>query len=271
MELVFAQLDRFDVLHFHTDWIHFPILHRQPWPSVTTLHGALNRADHGGLLRTYRDLPLVSISNAQRRGYDDARWVATVHHGLPRELHRPRGSPGRYLAFLGRTSPEKGLERAIAVARAADLPLRIAARTYPEERAYFVDRIEPLLRDAGRSIEFVGEIGGPAKDEFLGGAAALLFPIDWEEPFGLVMIEAMACGTPVVAWRRGSVPEVVDDGVTGFVVDDVEAAVRAVGRIGTLDREACRRTFERRFDARRMARDYVEVYTRVIERHGRAT
>lgn len=267
MEVVFADVTRFDVLHFHTDVIHFPLLRRQPCPSVTTLHGFLNETDLGPFFSTYPEVPLVSISASQRRPIDHANWIATIHHGLPRELHTCREQPGRYLAFLGRISPEKRLDLAIEIARRSGIPLKIAAKIYPEERGYYSEVILPLLEASKGFAEFVGEIGESEKDEFLGGALALLFPIDWEEPFGLVMIEAMACGTPVVAWRRGSVPEVVDDGITGFVVDDLEAAERAVERIKEIDRRICRRTFEARFDAEGMAQRYVGAYRQAIEHH----
>jgi glycosyltransferase involved in cell wall biosynthesis len=265
MELVFQDVSRFDVIHFHCDYLHFPLLRRSPHPSVTTLHGQVNPPDVGPLFGEYSDVPLVSISDSQRRPMPAARWLATVPHGLPLGLHTFREAPGEYLAFLGRTSPEKRLDRAIEIARAAGMKLKVAAKVYPEERDYFEGTLGPLHRESESFVEFLGEVGGREKDEFLGNARALLFPIDWPEPFGLVMIEAMACGTPVVAWRNGSVPEVVDDGVTGFVVESVEEAVAAVGRVDTLRRSACRETFERRFDAARMARDYVEVYRKVVE------
>jgi glycosyltransferase involved in cell wall biosynthesis len=271
MELVFADVTRFDVLHFHTDFLHFPLLRRQPWPNVTTLHGFVNAHDLGPFFQAYPDVPLVSISNSQRRPIPRANWLATVHHGLPRALHTFREKPGEYLAFLGRISPEKRLDRAIEIARRSGVPLKIAAKIYPEERAYYTEVILPLLREAGGFVDFVGEIGDSAKDEFLGGAIALLFPIAWEEPFGLVMIEAMACGTPVIAWQCGSIPEVVADGSTGFIVDQIDAAVQAVQRIKDIDRRTCRRVFEERFDATRMAEEYVEVYRRAIERHQRRT
>ena len=189
-----------------------------------------------------------------------ANWQATVYHGLPRNLHTFREWPGDYLAFLGRISPEKRLDRAIEIARRTGRKLKIAAKIYPEERDYYTQTIEPLLHASWPFVEFLGEIGGREKDEFLGNAYALLFPIDWPEPFGLVMIEALACGTPVIAWRCGSVPEVITDGVTGFVVDSLEQAVQAVDRIADLSRRACRSAFEERFDMARMARDYLEVY-----------
>jgi glycosyltransferase involved in cell wall biosynthesis len=265
MELVFQDTSRFDLVHFHSDYLHFPLLRRNPCASVTTVHGALHAPDIGPVLAEYREIPLVSISNAQRRPLPDARWQATVPHGLPRGLHTFVETRGDYLAFLGRISPEKRLDRAIAIAERAGMKLKVAAKIYAEETGYFRTEIEPLLKRSRSFVEFVGEIGGQDKDEFLGNARALLFPIDWAEPFGLVMIEALACGTPVVAWRNGSVPEVVEEGVTGFVVESVEEAARAVARVSSLDRRACRRSFEERFEAARMAQDYVDVYRRLVE------
>jgi glycosyltransferase involved in cell wall biosynthesis len=263
MELVFRDVSRFDVIHFHCDYLHLPLLRRCPCPSVTTLHGRLHAADLAPLLSEHREVPLVSISNDQRRPLPEANWQATVYHGLPRDLHSLRERPGDYLAFLGRMSPEKRVDRAIEIARRSGMKLKIAAKIYPEERAYFQDTIEPLLRESKRWVEFVGEVGGRRKDEFLGNARALLFPIDWPEPFGLVMIEAMACGTPVIGWRNGSVPEVITEGVSGFVVDGIEDAVRAVGRVADLSRRACRDAFTERFDVARMAEEYLRVYRRV--------
>jgi glycosyltransferase involved in cell wall biosynthesis len=265
MELVFADVSRFDVIHFHCDYLHLPLLRRQPCASVTTLHGELHLPDLGALFGEYADVPLVSISDEQRRPLPRANWRATVHHGLPRDLHTFKEGPGAYLAFLGRISPEKRLDRAIDIARQAGMPLKVAAKIYHGERAYFHQTIEPLLHESRSFVEFIGEVGGRDKDEFLGNAHALLFPIDWAEPFGLVMIEAMACGTPVIAFRNGSVPEVITDGVTGFVVDSVEDAVEAVGRVAWLNRRTCRAVFEERFDAARMARDYLDVYRRLVE------
>lgn len=264
MELVFDDVSRFDVIHFHTDYLHFPLLRRYPSPSVTTLHGRLHVPDLGALFAEYRDVPLISISNDQRRPIPDANWQATVYHGLPRGLHTFQERSGDYLAFLGRMSPEKRVDRAIRIARLAGMRLKIAAKIYPEERGYFHEIIEPLLHESKAFVEFIGEVGGQAKDEFLSNAYAMLFPIDWPEPFGLVMIEALACGTPVIAWKKGSVPEIIDDGVTGFVVESVEDAAEAVGRIAWLERAACRKAFEDRFDAGRMARDYVDVYRRLV-------
>jgi glycosyltransferase involved in cell wall biosynthesis len=270
VELVAREADRFDVVHFHLDYIHFPTVGHLPCPTVTTLHGRLYPPDEGALFDASAYVPLVSISDAQRRPVPRANWVATVYHGMPFETHTFREGPNSCLAFLGRVSPEKGLDRAVEIARRVGLPLRVAAKIYPEERAYYEQVIGPLLR-ASPWVEFVGEVGGAAKDAFLGGASALLFPIDWEEPFGLVMIEAMACGTPVVAFRRGSVPEVVTDGLTGFVVDDVAAAVEAVRDAAALDRRACRRAFAARFGVGRMADDYLGVYRRLADGEGRST
>ena len=265
MELIFDDVSRFDVIHFHTDYLQFPLLRQQPCPNVTTLHGHPHAPDLKPLFDEYSEMPLVSISDSQRRPIPNANWQATVYHGLPRHLHSLRDGAGSYLAFLGRISPEKRVDRAIAIALQARMPLKIAAKIYPEEQAYFRQSIEPLLERSRDWVEFIGEIGGRDKDEFLGNAHALLFPIDWPEPFGLVMIEAMACGTPVVAWRNGSVPEVIDDGTTGFVVESVDDAVQAVARVPSLCRRTCRRVFEERFDAARMAREYVEVYRRVAQ------
>jgi glycosyltransferase involved in cell wall biosynthesis len=263
MELVFEDVSRFDVIHFHCDYLQFPLLRRHPCASVTTLHGQLHAPDLGPFFAEYPDAPIVSISNDQRRPVPGANWQATIYHGLPRDLHTYRERPREYLAFLGRMSPEKRVDRAIEIARRAGMKLKIAAKIYPEERAYFQQTIEPLLHESQSWAEFIGEVGGGAKDEFLGNASALLFPIDWPEPFGLVMIEAMACGTPVIAWRNGAAPEVVMDGVTGFVVESIGEAVQAVGRVSNLSRRDCRQMFEERFDAARMAREYVEVYRRL--------
>jgi glycosyltransferase involved in cell wall biosynthesis len=264
MELVFQDVSRFDVIHFHCDYLHFPLLRRHPCPSVTTLHGRLHTPDLQSLFEEYVEVPLVSISNDQRRPIPWANWQATVYHGLPRGLHPFRKRPGDYLVFLGRISPEKRLDRAIAIACQAGKRLKVAAKIYPEDRDYFKQTIEPLLHKSRSWVEFIGEVGGQEKDDLLGNALALLFPIDWPEPFGLVMIEALACGTPVIAWRNGSVPEVIEDGATGFVVDSVEEAAQAVGRVASLSRHTCRRVFEERFDAARMAQDYVEVYRRLV-------
>jgi glycosyltransferase involved in cell wall biosynthesis len=266
MERVFRRAEEFDVLHFHTDFLHFPLLRHYDVPAVTTLHGALNATDHAALFREYPDVDLVSISDSQRGELSFASFVATVHHGAPRDLHRFAPGPGSYLAFLGRASPQKGLDRAIRIALRTGQKLRVAARICPEERGYFAEVIAPLLEKAGPLVEMVGEVGGADKDRFLAGARAVLFPIDWEEPFGLVMIEALAAGTPVIAWRRGSVPEVIDHGTTGFVVDDLEQALAAVHAVDGIDRRVCRASFERRFTSERMAREYLDVYRSLVQR-----
>jgi glycosyltransferase involved in cell wall biosynthesis len=252
----------FDVIHFHIDYLHFPLSPSLGVPHVTTQHGRMDIPDLAPLYHTYAREPLVSISEAQRAPLPDANWRATVYHGLPRERFRFHPGPGDYLAFLGRISPEKRVDRAIDIAQRIGMPLKIAAKVDGADHGYFEREIKPRLDDP--LIEFVGEIDEQGKDSFLGNAAALLFPIDWPEPFGLVMIEAMACGTPVVAFRCGSVPEVMDDGASGFVVDDMDQAVDATRRALSLPRAGCRQTFERRYLARRMAEDYLRVYQRLV-------
>jgi glycosyltransferase involved in cell wall biosynthesis len=264
LELVFRDLTHFDVVHFHCDYIHFPLARRLRCANVTTLHGQIHLHDVETLFAEFSELPLVSISNAQRRPLPEANWQATVYHGLPQSLHTFRAEAGTYLAFLGRISPEKRLDRAVEIARKAGMPLKIAAKIYDEDRAYFQSTIAPLLNESRSFVEFVGEVGGDRKNEFLGGAAALLFPIDWPEPFGLVMIEALACGTPVIAWRNGSVPEIIEHEVTGFVVGSVIEAATSAKWIANLDRARCRRAFEERFNSRRMAQDYVHVYQKLL-------
>jgi glycosyltransferase involved in cell wall biosynthesis len=260
LDRVMRKARAFDVVHFHTDYLHFPIARSLEAGHVTTLHGRLDLPDLVPLYREFDDLPLVSICNDQRKPVAFANWVATVYHGLPEDLYAFSPEPGRYLAFLGRISPEKGVDRAIEIARRSGMELRIAAKIDKADRLFFEERIEPLL---GPGVEFLGEIGDGDKAEFLGNAHALLFPIDWPEPFGLVMIEAMACGLPIIAWPRGAVPEVVRDGETGFLVESIDAAVAAVERVATISRARCRRVFEERFSARRMARDYLAVYQAV--------
>lgn len=262
LERVAAMARRFDVIHWHLDYFHFPISRRLGVPQLTTLHGRLDIDDLQPVYDEFTEMPVVSISNVQREPLPQANWVATVHHGMPPDELVPLSGSGEYLAFLGRISPEKRADRAIEVARRTGMPLRIAAKVDDADRAYFADEIAPLL-DADH-VDFIGEIGGAQKNEFLGKARALLFPIDWSEPFGLVMIEALACGTPVIAYRSGSVPEVISDGVTGFIVEDLDGAVEAVGRLGEIDRAACRAAFEARFTVERMARDYLDAYERVI-------
>jgi glycosyltransferase involved in cell wall biosynthesis len=265
LEQVYQHATDFDVVHFHVDYLHFPLTRRQPIAHVTTLHGRLDIQDLVPLYREFRDMPVVSISGAQRKPLPWANWQATVYHGLPEGLYRFRAEPGCYLAFLGRISPEKRVDRAIEIARRVQLPLKIAAKVDPVDREYFEAAVKPLLRDP--LVQFVGEIDDVAKGEFLGNASALLFPIDWPEPFGLVMIEAMACGTPVIAHQMGSVPEVMEEGRTGFVVRGVEDAAAAVRRVPELSRKRCREVFEERFTVARMAHDYLRVYERLIAKH----
>jgi len=251
----------FDVLHFHIDMLHFPLFRDLAAHSVTTLHGRLDLPDLPPFYQAFPEFPLVSISNSQRRPLQSANWIGTVYHGLPLDLLRFSPRSMGYLAFLGRISPEKRPDRAIEIARRSGIPLRIAAKVDPADQNYFEQQIRPLLNDP--LVEYVGEIGEAEKSEFLGNARALLFPIDWPEPFGLVAIEAMACGTPVIAFSHGSVPEVIDDGVTGFIVESIEGAVEAIDRLDRLDRAAIRRRFEERFSVERMAQEYLEIYRRV--------
>jgi len=250
----------FDVIHFHTDMIHFPFFEHEPQRTVTTLHGRLDLKDLPEVYRRWNQFPLVSISTDQRRPIPKANWMGTVHHGVASELYRYSPQSSGYLAFLGRISPEKRPDRAIEIAKRAGRPLRIAAKVDRVDQAYFEEKIEPLLHHP--LIEFVGEIGDDRKSEFLGGADALLFPIDWPEPFGLVMIEAMACGTPVVAYDCGSVREVVEPGLTGFIVEDMVQALAALDRLPGLSRPAIRRRFEARFSATAMAGRYLALYPR---------
>lgn len=261
---VAARADEFDLIHFHTDLIHFPFFQNRAWRTLTTLHGRLDLKDLPEVYERWSHFPLVSISDDQRRPLPFANWEATVQHGMPTELYKFSPRPDGYLAFLGRISPEKRPDRAIEIARRAGRPLKIAAKVDAADMVYFEEVIRPLLADP--LIEFVGEIGDQEKSAFLGGAEALLFPIDWPEPFGLVMIEAMACGTPVVAFRCGSTPEVIEDGATGFLVDDMDDAVTAVARARALDREVIRARFELRFSATAMARRYLDVYGSLLAR-----
>lgn len=262
LERVFGDAGQYDIIHFHIDYLHFPLSRRACVRQLSTLHGRLDLPDLAPLYHEYRDMPLVSISDAQRQPLGWANWKGTVYHGLPDGLFRLQEKPGDYLAFLGRMSREKRPDQAIEIAERAGLRLRIAAKVDRADREYFDREIRPLLDHP--LVEFVGEIGDPEKQEFLGDARALLFPVDWPEPFGLVMIEAMACGTPVITYPCGSVPELLDDGVTGFIVRDVGEAVKAIARLGDVDRRRCRRVFEERFTAKRMADDYLKIYDRVL-------
>lgn len=263
IDRVFARAPSFDVMHFHIDCLHYPLARRSETPCVTTMHGRLDLEDLRPLHAHFSDQPLVSISDSQRRPLPDAHWCATVHHGLPKDLYRLHEQPQDYFAFIGRISPEKRVDRAIEIAIACGTRLRIAAKVDPADRAYFVREIEPLL--AHPLVEFIGEIGDAQKNDFLGNARALLFPIDWPEPFGLVMIEAFACGTPVVAYGHGSVPEVVDEGLTGYIVHDQAGAIEAARRVGQLDRRRCREVFERRYTADQMASRYLQVYGALVD------
>jgi len=264
VEQVWKRAADFDVIHFHCDYLHYPVSRRQRVPHVTTLHGRLDIPDLVPLYREFRDIPVISISDSQRAPLPWANWQATVHHGLPPDLYGFRAQAGEYLAFLGRISPEKRVDRALEIALQLGIPLKIAAKVDRVDAEYFDSVVRPVLDEP--LVEFVGEIGDGEKAEFLGNAYACLFPIDWPEPFGLVMIEAMACGTPVIAYRNGSVPEVLDDGRTGFIVDNLDDALQAVRRVPELSRRHCRDVFEQRFTAARMTRDYLEIYERMADR-----
>jgi glycosyltransferase involved in cell wall biosynthesis len=258
LERVYQRAAEFDFLHFHLDYYPFSLFARQATPFVTTLHGRLDLPEHQPVFDTFSSLPVVSISNAQRRPLPQAHWVRTVHHGLPAKLLTPVPAKPSYFGFLGRIAPEKGVDRAIRIARHCGVPLKIAAKVDRVDQDYFDAQIAPMIKSG--NVEYIGEIADKEKSEFLSGAIVLLVPIDWPEPFGLVMIEAMACGTPVIAFNRGSVPEVVDEGLTGFIVEDINGAIGAVDRLGHLSRDKIRRRFEERFTARRMAQDYLNVY-----------
>src|SRR5262245_55816895 len=270
LEEVAQRAHEFDVIHFHISHFHLPVVRRLSVAHVTTMHGRLDIPELVPLFTEFQDVPLVSISDAQRGPLPEAGWIGTIHHGVPLHLLPFAPGPGKYLAFLGRIAREKRVDRAIAIATACGQPLRIAAKVDPADRDYFEHEIRPLLDNP--FVEFIGEINEQEKAAFLGEASALLFPIDWPEPFGLVMIEAFACGVPVVAFRGGSVPEVIDDGVTGFVVDSLEDAIAATRNVHQLNRQRCRDVFEHRFDATRMAREHITMYEMLLERRssGRA-
>ena len=258
LEEVMQRANQFDIIHFHIDYMHFPLSKLAALPQVTTLHGRLDSPDLAPLYRKYKSMPLISISLNQRKPLPWAHWIGNVYHGLPRDLLPFGNGGGKYLAFLGRISPEKRVDRAIEIARRAGMPLKIAAKVDPADRVYYEREIKPLLNAPG--IEFIGEINEQEKGAFLGNAYAYLFPIDWPEPFGLTMIESMACGTPTIAFRCGSVPEIIRDRVSGYIVDSIDQAVRAVEQAAAINRAACRAEFEERFSAGRMARDYVKLY-----------
>jgi glycosyltransferase involved in cell wall biosynthesis len=265
MDAVRRVASQFDILHFHIDQFHFPVFREMAAKTLTTLHGRQDLPDLQFLYAKFPEMPLVSISEAQRAPIAAANFVATVYHGVPDSLLQPNlDARSGYLAFLGRISPEKRVDRAIAIARAARLPLKIAAKVDKVDEAYFDTEIRHLLGQPG--VEYVGEINERAKSAFLRNARALLFPIDWPEPFGLVMIEAMACGTPVLAFRGGSVPEVIDEGVSGIIVTSMEEAHNRLGDVLCLDRAGVRKRFEERFSAARMAQDYVRVYQHLMDK-----
>jgi glycosyltransferase involved in cell wall biosynthesis len=265
LDRVREYVEEFDILHFHIDQFHFPLFRTMANRTVTTLHGRQDLHDLKPLYVGFSDMPLVSISNAQRKPIPNANFAGTVYHGIPSQLLKPTYRPnGDYVAFLGRISPEKRPDRAIRIARALEIPLKIAAKVDKVDEVYFREKIVPLLNQPG--VEFIGEIDERAKSDFLGNARALLFPVDWPEPFGLSMIEAMACGTPVLAFRCGSVPEIVDPGVTGVIVDTMDEAIRMLPQVLALDRRAVRQRFEHRFSVARMAKDYVHVYRTLLRR-----
>jgi glycosyltransferase involved in cell wall biosynthesis len=262
MQAVLNQASAFDVIHFHTDVLQLPLGRHCRTPCLSTAHGRLDIADLKSLFRCFPRHPMVSISDSQRAPLPCANWRATVHHGLPLGLYGFHPHPQQYFAFIGRISPEKRADRAIEIASACGVPLRIAAKVDPADRDYFRRVIEPLL--AHPLVTFLGEIGDAAKDDVLGNALALLMPIDWPEPFGLVMIEALACGTPVIAYRHGSVPELIEHGVTGFIVDNQQQAIEAARNVWRIDRRRCRQAFEQRFSSRVMARCYLDVYRQLV-------
>jgi len=259
VEQIYRRKDDFDVLHSHIDFFPLSLFSRQNVPFVTTLHGRLDIAEFIEIFSTFREAPFVSISDNQRAPVPHLNWARTVLHGIPANLLTPRPVKQEYAAFLGRICPEKRADRAIRIAGRAGMKLKIAAKVDNADKEYYDSQIKPLIRN-NPDVEFIGEINDRQKPEFLSGAHTLLFPIDWPEPFGLVMIEAMACGTPVIAYRAGSVPEVIDDGVSGFIVADEDEAVAAARRVHTLDRAKVRATFDRRWTARRMAEEYVSLY-----------
>jgi glycosyltransferase involved in cell wall biosynthesis len=264
LELVFARASEFDVLHFHLDYLHFPLLRRSKASALTTLHGRLDISDLQPLFTEYWDMHLCSVSESQQRPFAHSNWLGTIHHGLPRDLYQFHPDGQDYVAFLGRICPEKGVDRAIEIAIRVGMPLKIAAKVDTVDQPYFDQRIRPLLDHP--LVEFIGEINDQEKNELLGKARALLFPIDWPEPFGLAMIEAMACGTPVVAYRRGSVPEIIETGQNGFIVNSVEEAVIALRNLNSIQRGRCRQIFEQRFTSLQMASGYLSIYQKLAER-----
>jgi glycosyltransferase involved in cell wall biosynthesis len=265
LQEVFERADNFDLIHYHIDYLHFPFSRLMRVPQLTTLHGRLNLPDLPPLYQKFPDMPVISISDNQRAPLPMANWFGTVYHGLPLDLYSYGEGKGDYMAFIGRISPEKRVDRAIELAKSSGVKLKIAAKVDRVDQEYFEKEIRPTMDHP--LIEFIGEIGEEQKKEFLGNARLLIFPIDWPEPFGLVMIEAMACGTPVVAFRCGSVPEVIDQGITGLVVDSMEEARQAIENIASVNRQQCRRQFEKRFSVQRMVQDYVGNYEKLLSEY----
>jgi glycosyltransferase involved in cell wall biosynthesis len=267
LQLVLENANEFDIIHFHNDYLHFPFSSQGHYRHITTLHGRLDLPDLKPIYKKFHHIPVVSISNNQRRPLSDINWVSTVYHGLPKDMYQAGDGKGNYLAFLGRISPEKRPDRAIEIAKRTGIPLKIAAKVDKADEEYFQEKIKPLLEHP--LIEFIGEIGDDQKEEFLGNALALLFPIDWPEPFGMVMIEALATGTPVIAFNHGSVPEIIEHGKTGFVVDNMEQAIDAVEKIHSLHRSICRQTFEHSFTSTVMAENYAALYEKICRKEGK--
>lgn len=263
LEQLQQRMEEFDIVHYHIDHIHFPFAKRAGKSHITTLHGRMDIPEYKALFREFNQIPLVSISYSQRRPLPWVNWVRNIYHGLPADLYRFHEKEGKYLAFLGRISPEKGIARAIDIAKRAGIPLKIAAKIGKADQEYYEKEIKHLLDDP--LVEFIGEIGEHEKSDFLGNALATLFPIDWPEPFGLVMTESMACGTPVIAWEKGSVPEIIEEGLNGFVVNSQQEALQAINKLHTIKRRDCRETFEQRFTDKRMAKDYISVYEQQLE------
>ena len=267
LQLVMENASEFDIIHFHNDYLHFPLSSQDHYRHITTLHGRLDLEDLKPIYEKFYHMPVVSISNNQRKPLSHINWINTVYHGLPEDMYHRGDGKGNYLAFLGRISPEKRPDRAIEIAKRTRIPLRIAAKVDRADEEYFEEKIKPLLDHP--LIKFIGEIGDDHKEEFLGNALALLFPIDWPEPFGMVMIEALATGTPVIAFNHGSVPEIIENGKTGFIVNTLEQAVEAVEKIYLLDRSVCRKVFENSFTAAVMAGNYVTLYEHICRKEGK--
>lgn len=263
MEMVERHSEEFDIIHSHIDYLYYPLIRRSRVPHVTTLHGRQNMPELKTLYKEFRDIPVISISDFQRTPIPYANWKGTVYHGLPTDLYSYNPDGGNYLTFLGRISPEKRVDRAIEIAIRAGIPIKIAAKVDKADNEYFEGEIRQLLDHP--LVDFIGEIGEKEKEEFLGNSMGLLYPIDWPEPFGLAMIESMACGTPAIAYGQGSIPEIIDEGITGFIVNSIEEAVSAVGKLSGISRPDCRGRFEERFSSRRMAEEYLSIYSTLVK------